>query len=333
MLIVGLDGPELTETERARLLHPAVAGVILFSRNIVDPSQSEQLIADIRAARETPLLVCVDQEGGPVQRFRNGHAALPPLSRLGALYESDPDKARELAAEHAWLMASEMRAIGVDLSFAPVIDLKCGNLAIGERAFHADPDICADLGVAYIKAMQAAGMRATAKHFPGHGSVVEDTHVADAIDRRSWSSIEASDLVPFAAAIRAGVDAVMMAHVTYPQVDVLPAGYSERWIRRILRDEMRFDGIVFSDDVAMAAAEGVGAVGRRVQLHLDAGCDAVLVCKPDQVAEALDAVPWDHLDVTQDRLLSLLGDESPEWPTLVEQARHGAAIDALKRLG
>lgn len=329
MLIIGIAGPQLADTEKARLMHPAVAGVILFSRNIVDRAQSETLIADIRRSRESPLLVCVDQEGGPVQRFREGYAPLPPLSGIGAVYESDPARAKALASEHAWLMASEMRAIGVDLSFAPVLDLKAGNLAIGERAFHADPDICADLGIAYIQAMRAVGMRATAKHFPGHGSVREDTHLADAIDRRSWATIQACDLVPFVAAIRAGVDAVMMAHVTYPQIDTLPAGYSEHWIRRILRDELGFDGIVVSDDIAMAAAEGAGAIGRRVQLHLEAGCDVVLACKPEQVPEALEAVPWDHLDAAQERVLTLAGGSAPDWSRLTADPRHGAAIEAL----
>lgn len=332
MLIIGLEGPELTDYERTRLLHPAVAGVILFSRNIVDHAQSQALIADIRASRDTPVLVCVDQEGGPVQRFRHGHTTLPPLAKIGALYEADPELALRLAAEHAWLMASEMRAIGVDFSYAPVLDLRCGNRAIGDRAFHSDPLICAALGVAYTEGMQAAGMRATAKHFPGHGSVLEDTHYADAIDRRSWSQIQANDLMPFAAAIRAGVDAVMMAHVTYPQVDPVPAGYSEHWIRHILRDQLGFDGIVVSDDIAMVAAEGVGAIGRRVQLHLEAGCDAVLVCKAEQVAEALDAVPWDGLDYAQERLWTLVGSAAPVWSQLTALPRYGAAVDALTRL-
>lgn len=332
MLIIGLEGPQLTDAERARLMHPAVAGVILFSRNIVDRVQSEALIDAIRQSRESPLLVCVDQEGGPVQRFRDGYAPLPPLAGIGALYDTDPERAKALAAEHAWLMASEMRAIGVDLSFAPVLDLKGGNLAIGERAFHADPDICAELGVVYLQAMHAAGMRATGKHFPGHGSVREDTHIADAIDRRSWATLEACDLVPFVAAIRAGVDAIMMAHVTYPQIDTLPAGYSEHWIRHILRDELGFDGIVVSDDIAMAAAEGAGAVGRRVQLHLEAGCDVVLACKPSQVEEALEAVPWDYLDTAQERLFSLMGGNAQRWSQLTANPRHGEAIHALAQL-
>jgi beta-N-acetylhexosaminidase len=334
MLIIGLHGPELSPDERARLMHPAVAGAILFARNIVDPDQSQALIADIRASRDTPLLVCVDQEGGPVQRFRDGYAPLPPLSAIGARHDADPDQALALAHEHGWLMASEMRAIGVDLSFAPVLDLKCGNRAIGERAFHVDPEVCAALGVAYIGGMRAAGMRATAKHFPGHGSVLEDTHHDQAIDRRPWPTIEANDLVPFAASIRAGVEAMMMAHVTYPQVDSLPAGYSEHWIRHVLRDTLGFDGIVLSDDVAMVAAEGAGSVGQRVLLHLEAGCDAVLVCRAEHVDEALAVVPWDALDVAQDRLLALVGDAgaAADRSQLHALPRYGEAVAAVTRL-
>ncbi len=333
MLIIGIEGTTLAEHERRWLLHPAVAGVILFSRNISDRGQSEALIADIRAARDVPPLVCVDQEGGPVQRFRDGFVTLPPLLRLGELYDRDPDQARSLVHEHAWLMASEMRAIGIDFSFAPVLDLARGNLAIGERALHRDPFICAELGVVYVQAMQAAGMRATGKHFPGHGSVLADTHHSQAIDARPWASIRDNDLVPFVAAIDAGIDALMLAHVTYPQVDALPAGYSERWIRHVLRDELGFDGVVVSDDIAMVAAEGAGAIGRRVQLHLDAGCDVVLVCKPEQVEEALDAVPWDHLDQGQERLQALAGGEAPEWSQLHAQSRYGEAVAALRSLG
>lgn len=333
MLIVGIEGPRLGVQERSQLMHPAVAGVILFARNIIDREQSQALIEDIRGLREGPLLVCVDQEGGPVQRFREGFITLPPLSRLGELYDHDRGQALALTREHAWLMASEMRAIGIDFSWAPVLDLARGNRAIGERAFHADPQVCAELGAAYIEAMKAAGMRTTGKHFPGHGSVLEDTHFSQAIDRRSLSELVAADLVPFQAAIDAGVDAMMMAHVAYPAVDDVPAGYSGHWIRHILRDSMGFDGIVVSDDIAMVAAEGAGAVGRRVQLHLDAGCDVVLVCKPELVEEAIDAVPWDHLESCADRLSALAGRGELSWAELSADPRHAQAVSALSVLG
>lgn len=332
MLIVGIEGTTLTDIERSRLLHPSIAGVILFTRNIADREQSQALIDEIRSLREAPLLVCVDQEGGPVQRFREGYASLPPLVRLGALYDRDPERAVALTREHAWLMASEMRAIGIDFSYAPVLDLARGNRAIGDRAFHADPAVCAVLGAAYIESMKAAGMRTTGKHFPGHGSVLEDTHYSEAIDRRRWPELASADLVPFQAAIEAGVDAMMMGHVTYPAIDPLPAGYSEHWIRHVLRDSMGFDGIVVSDDIAMAAAEGAGAVGRRVQLHLEAGCDVVLVCKPALVEEAIDAVPWDHLDNAQERLAGLAGQGALAWTALAGDPRRAEAVSALSAL-
>lgn len=332
MLIIGIEGPRLQPHELDRLRHPAVAGVILFARNIVDREQSQALIQDIRASRDLPLLVCVDQEGGPVQRFREGFAPLPPLAGIGRLYDDEPERALALAAEHAWLMVAPMRAIGVDISFAPVLDLARGNLAIGERAFHAEPQACATLGIAYLRAMQAAGMRATGKHFPGHGSVRADSHHSAVIDRRPLAAIAQADIVPFAAAIATGVDALMMAHVVYPAVDELPAGYSERWIRHILRDELGFDGVIVSDDIAMVAAEGAGAIGRRVQLHLEAGCDVVLACQPGQVDEALDAVPWDQLEQGRERLLALAGAPAPGWAQLQALPRYQQAIDALSQL-
>src|SRR5690606_19216792 len=239
--------------ERDWLQHDAVAGVILFKRNFASRAQVAELSAAIREAAPRPQLVCVDQEGGRVQRFREGYSELPPLQRIGELYARDPHSALALAEEHAWLMASEIRASGVDLSFAPVVDLGRGNRAIGDRAFSADPQVVAEFTRAYVRGMHAADMAATLKHFPGHGSVLEDTHFDEAVDDRPLDEIRANDLVPFAAGIDAGGDAVMLAHVVYPQVAPEPAGYSKRWIQEILREEMGFRGVVFSDDIGMAA--------------------------------------------------------------------------------
>ncbi|MEO7431712.1 MAG: beta-N-acetylhexosaminidase, partial [Dokdonella sp.] len=230
MLIIGIPGKILGDAEQAWLAAPQVSGVILFSRNFEDRDQVTALIDDIRLARPDPFLVCVDQEGGPVQRFRTGFTRLPALSRLGALYAVDRDAAIRRTEEHAWVMASEMRAIGIDLSFAPVVDLARGNRAIGERAFDADPNVCSELAQAYLRGMRLAGMAATIKHFPGHGSVAEDTHFDPAIDPRSLDELRSTDLVPFADAIASGAEAVMMAHVTYPDVDSRPAGYSRIWV-------------------------------------------------------------------------------------------------------
>ncbi|MCC7632737.1 beta-N-acetylhexosaminidase [Stenotrophomonas rhizophila] len=321
MLVIGVAGTELTAQERDWLQHDAVAGVVLFKRNFASRQQVAELSAAIRAAAPRPQLICVDQEGGRVQRFREGYSALPPLQGLGALYASDRAAALALAEQHAWLMASEVRASGVDLSFAPVVDLGRGNLAIGDRAFSPDPQVVADFTGAYIRGMHSVGMAATLKHFPGHGTVREDTHVDDASDPRTLDELRALDLVPFAAGIAAGADAVMMAHVVYPQVAPEPAGYSPRWIQQILRAEMGFRGVVFSDDIGMAASFSAGGVQARVDAHLDAGCDVVLVCHPELVDASLRAVEGRTLNTAA--LLGLIGRGALGWDGLLADARHG----------
>src|SRR5262245_48817003 len=269
MLVIGVAGKELTAQERDWLQHPACAGVILFSRNFASKAQVAELSQAIREAAPRPQLVCVDQEGGRVQRFREGYSALPPLEGFGKAYAQDREAALAMAEEHAWLMASEIRASGVDLSFAPVVDLGRGNRAIGNRAFSEDPEVVAEFTRAYVRGMHAAGMAATLKHFPGHGSVLEDTHYDTASDPRPLEEIRALDLVPFVAGIDAKADAVMMAHVVYPAVSPEPAGYSKRWIEEILRGDLGFRGVVFSDDIGMAAADAAGGVKARVGAHLE----------------------------------------------------------------
>ena len=323
MLLIGVAGTELTTQERDWLQHDAVAGVILFKRNFASRAQVAELSAAIREAAPRPQLVCVDQEGGRVQRFREGYSELPPLQQLGALYARDPDAALALAAEHAWLMASEIRASGVDLSFAPVVDLGRGNRAIGDRAFSDDPQVVAALTRAYVRGMHSVGMGATLKHFPGHGTVLEDTHVDHAVDPRPLEQLRAGDLVPFVAGIQAGADAVMMGHVTYPAIAPEPAGYSPFWIRQFLRGELGFRGVVFSDDIGMAAAFSAGGVKARIDAHLDAGCDVVLVCHPELVDESLDAMHGRQPDTAA--LLGLIGRGALGWDGLLADARHAAA--------
>ncbi len=320
MLLIGIAGTELTPQERDWLQHDAVAGVVLFKRNFASRGQVTELTAAIRAATPRPLLLAVDQEGGRVQRFREGYADLPPLEGFGQLYARDPDAALALAGEHAWLMASEIRATGLDLSFAPVVDVGHGNLAIGNRAFAEDPQVVAALTAAYVRGMHEAGMAATLKHFPGHGTVREDTHVDTAIDPRPLHEIEAHDLLPFRAGIDAGADAVMMAHVIYPHVAPEPAGYSPRWINGILREQMGFRGVVFSDDIGMAASFAAGGVKGRVDAHLDAGCDVVLVCHPELVEESLQAVAGRALNTGA--LLGLIAHGAMGWGGLLADARH-----------
>ncbi|HEY9400714.1 MAG TPA: beta-N-acetylhexosaminidase [Luteimonas sp.] len=323
MLVIGVAGTELNAQERDWLQHDACAGVILFARNFASRAQVAELSHAIREAAPRPQLVCVDQEGGRVQRFRDGYSALPALENFGRLYAADPIAALELAQEHAWLMASEIRASGVDLSFAPVVDLGRGNRAIGNRAFSGDPEVVAEFTRAYVRGMHAAGMAATLKHFPGHGSVLEDTHFDNAVDDRPLDEIRRLDLVPFVAGIEAKADAVMMAHVVYPQVAPEPAGYSPRWIEEILRAEMGFRGVVFSDDIGMAAAFSAGGVKARIDAHLDAGCDVVLVCHPDLVDESLVAVADRKLNTAA--LIGLIGRGAMGWDGLLADTRYGKA--------
>ena len=327
MLVIGIAGTELNAQERDWLQHDACAGVILFTRNFESQAQVAELSAAIREAASHPQLVCVDQEGGRVQRFRDGYSALPSLDGFGLQYASDPDAALALAQEHAWLMASEIRASGVDLSFAPVVDLGRGNRAIGNRAFSADPQIVAAFTRAYVQGMHAADMAATLKHFPGHGSVLEDTHFDDAVDPRTLDVIRNEDLIPFVAGIDAGADAVMMAHVLYPEVAPEPAGYSKFWIDDILRQEMGFRGVVFSDDIGMAAAFSVGGVKARIDAHLDAGCDVVLVCHPDLVEESLAAVEGRTLNTMA--LAGLIGSGVQSWAGLLADTRYSGAQSRL----
>ncbi|HUW53102.1 MAG TPA: beta-N-acetylhexosaminidase [Rhodanobacter sp.] len=331
MLMIGVAAPELAEHEKAWLRAPGVAGVLLFSRNYRSREQLQALCDSLRDVGGDELLIAVDQEGGPVQRFRDGFTRLPPLAAIGAVYDRDRAEAVRLAEEHAWVMASELRASGVDFSFAPVVDLARGNAAIGLRAFHADPAATAELGQAYVRGMHLAGMAAVLKHFPGHGSVATDTHKAAAIDPRSLADIRRDDLRPFAECIDARVEAVMMAHVTYPAVDHRPAGYSTIWIEQILRGELGFAGAVISDDISMAAAGTAGSVGERVRAHLDAGCDLVLACFPEVVEEALAAIAGDATGLPV-RLAALRGALGASWDGLIDNPQRDRFVARITAL-
>lgn len=331
MLLIGLAGTEVVARERAWLRAPEVAGVILFARNYADRDQLMALCAAIHAIGGDDKLIAVDQEGGPVQRFRTGFTRLPALARIGEVYDRDPGEAVRLAEEHAWLMAGELRASGVDFSFAPVVDLARGNAAIGPRAFHADPAITADLAAAYVRGMHLAGMAAVLKHFPGHGSVAADTHKAPAVDPRPLEVIRREDLRPFAECITAHVEAVMLAHVVYPAVDTVPAGYSRVWVDQVLRDELGFTGIAISDDISMAAAGAAGDVAARVRGHFDAGCDLVLACFPDVVAEAIAAAAG-RPAIDADRLASLRGTVAATWAGLIDNPQRDRFVARITAL-
>ncbi len=308
-LMIDIEGTSLTAADRDLLRHPLICGVILFSRNFIDTDQLSLLTAEIHALRSPRLLIGVDQEGGRVQRFRQGFSELPALARIGEYFDKDPATASALTADCAWLMATELRAVGVDFSFAPVLDLRSAHSrVIGDRAFHADPHVVGRLAQVYVAALHRVGMAAVGKHFPGHGLVAADSHVELPEDTRDFQDIEQSCLVPFRALVAAGIDAIMSAHVRYPRVSDEVAGYSRIWIHDTLRLAMGFEGLVFSDDLSMAGALGAGSYAERARRSLAAGCDVLLVCNHRAGAiEVVDALGDYHHPPTQVRLMRMHG--------------------------
>jgi beta-N-acetylhexosaminidase len=278
-LMIDLLGTTVTPEEHELMRHPLVGGVILFTRNYVDPEQLARLVAAIHAERSPPLIVAVDHEGGRVQRFRTGFSVLPPARRIGHEFDLDPRAGLDLARRMGWLMAAELRSVGVDISFAPDVDLDYGvSEIIGDRAFHARPEVVGQLAGAYMHGMRDAGMAATAKHFPAHGAVVADSHLTLPVDRRDLPDLS-DDLSPYARLIANGLPAVMVAHVLFPAVDSVPASLSSRWIRDVLRGDLRFQGVVFADDLSMGgAAAAYGDIVTRARKALSAGCDMLPVC-------------------------------------------------------
>jgi beta-N-acetylhexosaminidase len=286
--VIDVVGAALTDEDRNRLRHPAAGGVILFSRNYENPEQLADLTTDIARLREPELLLCVDHEGGRVQRFREGFSSIPPMRTLGRLWDRDAAAARETARAIAYIVGAELAAHGVDFSFAPVLDLDYGSSSvIGDRALHFDPTAVGALGACIVKGFADAGMGAVGKHFPGHGYAEADSHVAVPRDERKMLEIQKKDLVPFRMAIEAGLAAVMPAHVIYGQVDAEPAGYSKHWLQEVLRGKLGFQGIIFSDDLSMEGASVAGGVPERARAALAAGCDMVLLCNDPAGQEVL----------------------------------------------
>jgi beta-N-acetylhexosaminidase len=284
-LMVDIAGTELSVDDARVLAHPLVGSVILFSRNYSNPRQVAALTASIRALRTPHLLIAVDQEGGRVQRFREGFTRLPAARLLGRHFDEDRRAGLTLAQSVGWLMAGELRAVGVDFSFAPCVDLEYGvSEIIGDRAFHSDPDSVSVLAVASMLGMRDAGMAAVAKHFPGHGAVVADSHIALPVDRREFADLEA-DMRPYRPLNDNNLAGVMAAHVVFPAVDALPASLSQRWIGGVLRGELGFHGCVFADDLSMAGAAAFGDVVARAELALGAGCDVLPICNDRQSVE------------------------------------------------
>ena len=285
-VMLDIDGPALTPADRDLLREPAVGGLILFSRNYESAAQITDLVAEVRSLRSPPLLIAVDHEGGRVQRFRDEFTAMPPMREIGRLYDEDAEEGLQMARQAGWLIASELRAVGIDLAFAPCVDLDWGvSEIIGNRAFHRKADVVADIAGAFARGMRSAGMAAVAKHFPGHGAVVADSHLALPTDRREYGLI-LDDMRPYERMIGTGVVAgVMLAHIVYREVDELPAGFSPYWIQQELRLRLGFGGAVLCDDLSMKATQAFGTMPERARLALDAGCDMVLVCNDRMAAQ------------------------------------------------
>ena len=295
-VVLDPSGPALTEDDRRRLLHPAAGGVILFAHNFETPEQLTALTEEIARLREPALPIGVDHEGGRVQRFQRGFTRIPPMRQLGVLWDRDREKGRQAARAVGTVIAAELGAHGVDFSYAPVLDLDYGASAvIGHRALHFDPTAVGTLAAELIRGLAGGGMAAVGKHFPGHGFAVADSHVSVPRDERPAAAILRKDVLPYRAAIEAGLAAVMPAHVVYAQADAEPAGYSRYWLQEVLRGTLGFEGLIFSDDLSMEGASTAGGIVERARAALAAGCDQVLLCqKPeeqDRLLEALAATP------------------------------------------
>ena len=287
--VIDVVGQALTGEDRSRLCHPATGGVILFARNYENPEQLANLTTEIERLRDPALLLCVDHEGGRVQRFKEGFTLIPPMRHLGKLWDRDREKGRAAAAAIGYVIAAELGAHGLDFSFTPVLDLDYGGSSvIGDRALHFDPTAVGALGASLVKGLAQGGVAAVAKHFPGHGFAAADSHVAVPRDERPFSQISKKDITPYRAVIEAGVAGVMPAHVVYPQIDAEPAGYSKHWLQEVLRGQLGFDGLIFSDDLSMEGAAVAGGPPERAKAALAAGCDMVLLCNnPKGLGELL----------------------------------------------
>jgi beta-N-acetylhexosaminidase len=329
-LMIDIAGTELTDLDRERLCHRLVGGIILFTRNYADPQQLAALTEEIHALRNPRLLIAVDHEGGRVQRFRPGFTRLPPMAALGRLWDQDPPAASEAARKVGHVLAAELRACGVDYSFTPVVDLDYGpSRVIGDRAFHRRPEVVSELAASLIAGLRSAGMASCAKHYPGHGYVIPDSHVELPVDDRSLDAMQ-EDLFPYR---HVPVDAVMAAHVIYNCMDCNTAVFSSKWID-YLRNNIRFNGAVFTDDLSMEGAGVVGGMLSRVDTAYRAGCDMLVVCNsPDAVGEVLEG--WQPtIDPERARRVAALmpAGVAPDRQALADQPAYVAACQLIAGL-
>lgn len=330
--MVGIKGVALDEVERELLCHPSVGGVILFTRNYQSLSQLEELVASIHDLRAPHLLVAVDQEGGRVQRFRDGFSLLPAIRELGKRYDLESNQALEQAEQWGWLMAAELRAVGVDMSFAPVLDIdREKSQVIGDRAFHNHSEAISRLSFRYMRGMQRAGMSATAKHFPGHGGVSPDTHTECAIDDRDFDVLENDDIRPFKHLIDSDLPAVMMSHVIYSEIDRWPASLSQVWIKQVLRKRLGFQGVIFSDDLCMEGCGVAGNMLERTRQALDAGCDMVLICNDFiAIADVVLRLDFSPDPLATSRLARMHGHKAMNLKSLHNSPQWKQALAALE---
>jgi len=331
-VMLDVVGTELTADDIRRLQHPLVGGVILFARNFENCEQLKALTASIHAVRQPPLLIAVDHEGGRVQRFREGFTKIPPMREFGKIWDKDRKKAMALAVEAGWILAAELRAHGVDFSFTPILDMDYGDsLVIGDRAFHVETRAINELAFSLMQGLKKGGMAAVGKHFPGHGFVVADSHVSIPIDEREFDQIAQNDMQPFRQMIDEGLPAIMPAHVIYPKVDDKPAGFSAKWLQKVLRERLGFNGVIFSDDLSMEGASVGGDVTTRSLAALHAGCDMVLLCnRPDLADELLDNLVWKMPAQSIVRLTRMHGGHHPQSITQLRES--GVFADAVKRV-
>jgi len=329
--MLDLEGLELTSNEVDLLQHPSVGGVIYFARNVADRAQIGELSDSIAEIRPD-LLIAVDQEGGRVQRFRDGYTLFPPMATLGKYYVEDKDQGSELLRNAGWLLGAEVIASGLDFSFAPVLDLDDNHCAvIADRSFSCDPEVASDAAGYFISGLHEAGMAVTGKHFPGHGGVVGDSHLETPTDNRSLDELRRHDMVPFSHLLPE-LDGIMPAHILFPQVDEHCVGFSSRWLRKILRGELEFDGVIFSDDLSMKGADVAGGYAAKTKAALDAGCDMVLVCNNREGAlETLSYLEGANHPVSP-RLSTMKARRSWCWNELESMERRQQTIAKLKQL-
>jgi len=335
-VMLDIEGTKLTADDKRRLQHPLTGGVILFSRNFTSQQQLMALTQEIKDLRTPHLLIAVDQEGGRVQRFKDDFTRLPAMRELGRIWDKNPARACHVSKQIGYVLASELIVSGVDLSFTPVLDIDYGQSSvIGDRAFHRNTQAISDLAHALMTGLKAGGMQAVGKHFPGHGGIKADSHLEESIDQRSFADIELDDLIPFQRMIDFSVDGIMAAHVIYPHVDPLPAGFSRKWLQVVLRDRLQFDGCIFSDDLSMQGAKYFKSIGKRAFAALDAGCDMALVCNDFQAAdELLETLEWNISAVSLARMAHMHGQKHFASPIkLREDPDYVQAVHEISAIG